>query len=272
MSNLEKLVNIMRELRNPEKGCPWDLEQTFASIAPYTIEEAYEVADAIQRMNMKDLQDELGDLLFQVVFHAQMATEAGAFTIDDVLTSIVEKMVRRHPHVFGDEKIMSAQQQTVAWEAHKEAERGKKQQNTDMEQSILSDIPVALPALTRAVKLQRRAARVGFDWTKVSEIFDKIREELEEVRHEVDVSAPRVRLEDEIGDLFFAVTNLARRLDIDPESAIRGSNAKFENRFRGMEAMAREQKSDLNAMSLDEMEMLYQRIKQMEKSSQDEGK
>jgi len=215
---MDKLVNIMKELRNPEKGCPWDIEQTFSTIAPYTIEEAYEVADAIQRQNMEDLREELGDLLFQVVFHAQMAAEIDAFGIDDVVNGIVEKMLRRHPHVFGDEQIDNAEQQTVAWEAHKAAEREKKGQNERLEPSILDGIPVTLPGLTKAVKLQKRAARVGFDWSSVSDIFLKINEELEEVRHEIEERAAKERVEDEIGDLLFAVTNLARHLNIDPES------------------------------------------------------
>ena len=263
---MEKLINIMKELRNPKKGCPWDIEQTFSTIAPYTIEEAYEVADAIQRQNMEDLREELGDLLFQVVFHAQMAAELDAFSIEDVINGIVEKMLRRHPHVFGDEQIDNAHQQSIAWEAHKAAERGKKAQNEQIDESILDGIPVSLPGLTKAVKLQKRAARVGFDWTVVSEIFEKIKEELEEVRHEVETQADRERIEDEIGDLFFAVSNLARHLDIDPEAAVRVSNTKFEHRFRSMEKLARNSGADLNTMSLDEMEALYQKIKLNEKS------
>jgi len=255
----------MKELRNPEKGCPWDLEQTFSSIAPYTIEEAYEVADAIQRQDMEDLREELGDLLFQVVFHAQMAAEIEAFSIDDVIESIVEKMIRRHPHVFGSEKIENAQQQTIAWEEHKAAERGKKQPNAQSEQSILNGISLSLPALTRAVKLQKRAARVGFDWTNVMSIFEKILEELEEVKHEINTNAPKERVEDEIGDLFFAVSNLARHLDIDPEGATRVSNAKFEYRFRAMETLARANNKDFSSMTLDEKEELYQQIKLDEK-------
>lgn len=266
MINMEKLINIMKELRDPKKGCPWDIQQTFSTIAPYTIEEAYEVADAIHRHDMADLKEELGDLLFQVVFHAQMAAEQGKFTINDVVEGIVEKMLRRHPHVFGDEKIEDAEQQTQAWETHKAAERQRKASSQEGESSILDGIPVTLPGLTRAVKLQKRAARVGFDWTSTGEIFDKIEEELEEVRHEVDSKADRQRIEDEIGDLFFAVANLARQLDIDPEVAMWVSNAKFERRFRSMETIAREAGDNLGAMSLDDMEAIYQRIKQNEKS------
>ncbi len=266
MINMNKLINIMKELRDQKKGCPWDIEQTFSSIAPFTIEEAYEVADAIERQNMEDLREELGDLLFQVVFHAQMAAEIDAFNIDDVINGIVEKMLRRHPHVFGDAQIDNAQQQSVAWEAHKAAERDKKGQNSQGEESILDGIPVTLPGLTRAVKLQKRAARVGFDWTVVNEIFDKITEELDEVRHEITIQAEKARVEEEIGDLLFAVTNLARHLDIDPEAAVRLSNAKFERRFREIENAARHNGDDLNAMSLDDMEALYQQVKLQEKS------
>lgn len=264
---MEKLINIMKELRNPKKGCPWDVEQTFSTIAPYTIEEAYEVADAIQRQNMEDLREELGDLLFQVVFHAQMAAEIDAFGFDDVVNGIVEKMLRRHPHVFGDEQIDNAQQQTVAWEAHKAAEREEKAQNKQLAQSILDGIPVTLPGLSKAVKLQKRAARVGFDWSTVSEIFLKINEELEEVRHEIEKQASKERIEDEIGDLLFAVTNLARHLDIDPETAVRVSNAKFESRFRSMEKIALQTGKDLETMTLDDMEALYQQVKLKEKTT-----
>lgn len=256
----------MKELRDPESGCPWDIEQTFSSIAPYTIEEAYEVADAIYRDNLDDLKEELGDLLFQVVFHAQMAEEKGAFTIDDVVEAIVDKMIRRHPHVFGDADIKNAEHQTHAWEAHKKAERGKKAESDGKLASILDDVPLALPGLTQAVKLQKRAAGVGFDWTSTLEIFDKIKEELDEVRHEVDTDAPIERIEDEIGDLFFAVSNLARHLNVDPEATLRLSNAKFARRFREMETIAVENKQVLQAMSLDEMEAIYQRVKQYEKN------
>ena len=268
MTSIEKLVNIMKELRDPENGCPWDIQQTFSTISPYTVEEAYEVADAIQRGNMTDLREELGDLLFQVVFHAQMATEIGEFDIGDVVDAIVEKMIRRHPHVFGDTYIENAEHQTRAWEAHKEAERLQKADSSQGKaHSILDGIPSTLPGLTRAVKIQKRAARVGFDWSSVAEIFEKIQEEIEEVQHEVTGNADRARVEDELGDLFFAVTNLARHLDIDPETAIRISNAKFERRFRSMELFAAQNDKELTGMSLDEMEAIYQLVKQDEKKS-----
>jgi MazG family protein len=258
----------MKELRDPEHGCPWDIEQTFSSIAPYTIEEAYEVADAIQRHDMGELKEELGDLLFQVVFHAQMATEQSCFDFDDVVTGIVEKMLRRHPHVFGDAKIKDAKAQTHAWEKHKHAERQQKSRGKVVTEkpSILDGIPIALPALTRAVKLQRRAARVGFDWTTLPPIFEKIVEELEEVKAEIRAQADRQQIEAEIGDLFFAVSNLARHLEIDPETALRSSSAKFERRFQAIETLAREQNRRLEDMTLDEMETLYQQIKQTEKT------
>lgn len=268
MSQIDSLLSIMKQLRDPESGCPWDQQQTFASIAPYTLEEAYEVIDAIQRHDWDELRDELGDLLFQVVFHAQMAAEAGKFDFEDVVTGIVDKMRRRHPHVFGDERIEDAQQQTQAWERHKEAERRQKQQGADGEDSgvpgILDGVSVALPALTRAVKLQKRAARVGFDWSGMEPIFDKIIEELEEVKAEIARNAEKELIAGEVGDLFFAVSNLARHLDIDPERATRLSNAKFESRFRGMEQLARQQDQSPHDLSLDELEALYHQIKRQE--------
>jgi ATP diphosphatase len=268
LSQIDNLLSIMKQLRDPESGCPWDQQQTFASIAPYTLEEAYEVVDAIQRHDWDELQDELGDLLFQVVFHSQMAAETQKFDFEDVVRGIVDKMRRRHPHVFGDEQIDDAQQQTQAWEQHKEAERRQKQQGAYGEgggvPGILDGVPVALPALTRAVKLQKRAARVGFDWPALEPIFDKIIEELEEVKAEIARNAEKELIEGEIGDLFFAVSNLARQLDIDPERATRLSNAKFESRFRGMEQLARQQKQSPHDLSLDELEVLYQQVKSQE--------
>ncbi len=263
MTNIEKLLNIMKDLRHPKKGCPWDLEQSFSSIAPYTIEEAYEVSEAIQRGDMAELQDELGDLLFQVVFHAQMAAEQGYFDFEDVVTSINNKMIRRHPHVFAGARVENAKAQTDAWEKHKHAEREQKQSG-ESKHSLLDGIPVALPALTRAVKLQRRAARVGFDWTSIPPILEKIHEEIEELQLEINQQAQRERIEDEIGDVFFSVSNLARHLEIDPEAAIRSSNRKFEQRFKAIEDLAREQGRQLKNMTIEEMETLYQEIKQRE--------
>jgi len=260
---MEKLLNVMKELRNPDTGCPWDLEQTFSSVAPYTIEEAYEVAEAIHKGDTDELQEELGDLLFQVVFHAQMADEQGLFNFYDVVNSITEKMLRRHPHVFGDAEVKDAWEQTQAWEKHKHKERQQKlEKQPDVRNlSVLDGVPMALPAVTRAVKLQRRAARVGFDWSSVPPIFEKIEEELEEVKREIEQQAEHQRIEDEIGDLFFAVTNLARHLEIDPEAAVRRSSAKFERRFRAIEKLAEEKNQSLHEMSLDELEILYQQVK-----------
>jgi len=272
LSKIDELLSIMKDLRHPEHGCPWDLEQTFSSIAPYTIEEAYEVAEAIQRRDMEELQEELGDLLFQVVFHAELAAEQGCFDFSGVVDGIVEKMLRRHPHVFGNASIDDAKAQTHAWEQHKQAERLQKRQKQSgtLEPGLLDGVPLALPALTRAVKLQRRAARVGFDWTSLPPIFEKIAEELEEVKQEIAQPANRQHLEAEIGDLFFAVSNLARHLEIDPETALRSSNAKFERRFRTIERLAKDRNRSVDTMTLDELEALYQQVKQTEKAVRNE--
>lgn len=233
---LQDLIDIMAKLRDPEGGCPWDVEQTFASIAPYTIEEGYEVAEAAEAGDMDALCDELGDLLLQVVFHARMAEEIGAFAMRDVLDAVCGKMVRRHPHVFADASVADTQAQSHAWEAQKADERRAKAEAQGRRQaSALDDISVALPALTRAEKLQMRAARVGFDWPDLDPVLAKIDEEIAEVRHEIAIGAPRQRLEDEVGDLLFASVNLARKLGLDPEQALRFGNAKFERRFRAME-------------------------------------
>jgi ATP diphosphatase len=255
---IERLREIMRRLRDPERGCPWDVQQTFRSIAPYTIEEAHEVADAIERGDLDDLRDELGDLLFQVVFHAQMASERQAFDFDQVADSIADKLVRRHPHVFADERFESAAEQTAAWESIKAAERADKGETDD---SALAGVSRGLPALRRAVKLQKRAARVGFDWPSHRPVFDKLREELDELEAGVD-TGDADNIEEEIGDLLFAITNLARKLDVDPGSALRRSNHKFERRFRGMEALARRQGIALETLDLDAQDALYREVKQ----------
>jgi ATP diphosphatase len=261
----DRLVAIMAKLRDPKGGCPWDLEQTFATIAPYTVEEAYEVADAIERGDLDDLRDELGDLLLQVVFHARMAEEAGRFSVADVIEAINAKMVRRHPHVFGDAKVKDAADQTRAWEDHKARERedgnGKKGNGQGGATSALDGVAVGLPALTRALKLQQRAARVGFDWTEAIRILEKLREETAEMEAEIKGRAPKDRLLDEVGDLLFVCVNLARRLDFDPESALRHANAKFERRFRAMEALLARQGRKPEETSLDEMEALWQEAK-----------
>lgn len=247
----------MRRLRDPNGGCPWDREQNFATIAPYTIEEAYEVAEAIRDGDRAALRDELGDLLFQVVFHAQMASEAGDFGFDDVVTAISEKMIRRHPHVFADAIVASAAAQTYAWEEHKARERAAKGET----ESALDGVPFALPALIRAEKLQRRAARVGFDWPEAAQILDKISEEIGELRHEMAEKSGSSRLEDELGDVLFAVVNLARRLGVDAEAALRSTNDKFEHRFHWMEAELKSRGAELESTDLAALEELWQAAK-----------
>jgi MazG family protein len=258
---IDDLLEVMARLRDPERGCPWDLEQDFSTIAPYTIEEAYEVADAIARADMRGLEDELGDLLLQVVYHAQMATEAGRFDFDSVARRIADKMVRRHPHVFGDATVANAGAQTRAWEETKAKERREKAGAHGEPASVLDDVPLALPALTRAAKLQRRAARVGFDWPEASQVLDKIAEEIAELRAELQAGGSPERLRDEMGDLLFAAVNLARHLDLDPEAALRQTNGKFERRFQAIErALAAEGRRPEDA-SLDELEALWQATK-----------
>jgi ATP diphosphatase len=258
---LPRLREIMRRLREPEHGCPWDLEQDFASIAPYTIEEAYEVADAIQRGDMSDLRDELGDLLLQVVYHAEMAAEAGHFDFDDVARGSAEKMLRRHPHVFGDESgDKTALQQTVDWERIKAKERA------GASESALDGVAVSLPGLTRAVKLQARAARVGFDWPETMQVVDKIVEESRELVEAKD-SGDADALEEEFGDLMFVVANLARHLKIDPEKAMRRVNAKFERRFRAVEAALAAEGRRPEQSDLAEMDALWDAAKAHEKEA-----
>jgi nucleoside triphosphate diphosphatase len=247
------LANIMTRLRDPVHGCPWDVEQDFASIAPYTIEEAYEVADAIERNDMSALQDELGDLLLQVVFHSQMASEQQSFGLQDVITGVCEKMIRRHPHVFGDATVAQAEAVVANWETMKAQERSEK-----ADHSALAGVAMALPALLRAQKIQKRAARSGFDWPDVSGARDKIFEEIDEVDA---ASSPEDRAE-EIGDLLFAVVNLARFHNIDAEAALKSANAKFERRFRAMEINAG---PGFAKLSLDEKEQHWQQVKATEK-------
>jgi len=256
--SLERLVAIMAELRDPEHGCPWDRAQDFATIAPYTIEEAYEVADAIARDDTTALKDELGDLLFQVVFHARMAEEAELFAFDDVAAAIADKMLRRHPHVFGDTKISTVAAQNEAWELHKEAERQARARRSEEPESVLDGVALALPALSRAAKIQHRAARIGFDWPDEAGVFAKIEEEIVELKGEIGRDADAEGLEDEMGDLLFAVTNLARKLKIDPETALRRATAKFERRFRRIETLASERAIGTD---LDALEALWQEAK-----------
>ncbi|MBX9726405.1 MAG: nucleoside triphosphate pyrophosphohydrolase [Rickettsiales bacterium] len=257
---IQPLLAIMARLRDPNGGCPWDVEQNFATIAPYTIEEAYEVAEAIARGDMNELRDELGDLLLQVVFHAQMAAEAGSFTFDDVVTSISEKMIRRHPHVFANADIKTADAQTENWEVIKAAERaGKKRER------VLDDVPTALPALMRAQKLQARAARVGFDWPEVAGVIAKIREELLEVEQAM-LAEDKAAVADELGDLLFAVTNLARFTGHDAETSLRGTNAKFIRRFNYVEDGITAQGKAMGDASLNEMGALWDEAKTKERA------
>ena len=256
---IDRLLHIMARLRDPERGCPWDREQDFATIAPYTIEEAYEVADAIERADLAALKDELGDLLLQVVFHARMAEEAGHFGFDDVAGAISDKMVRRHPHVFGDVEIASVAAQNEAWEAHKAAERkARAQQGGGNAPSVVDGVALALPALLRAAKISGRAARIGFDWPDARAVIPKIAEEIAEVEAELDAGAAPAALEEEIGDLLFAAANLARKLEVEPETALRRATAKFERRFRQVEALAAERAI---GRDLDGLEALWQEVK-----------
>lgn len=263
--SLDRLLAIMARLRDPKSGCPWDLEQNFASIVPHTIEEAYEVADAIEAGDMKSLVGELGDLMFQVVFYAQMASEAGDFTMVDVLEAINNKMIERHPHVFSSAEIGSAAAQTVAWETHKAGERAKLAAAAGRVPSALDGVTGALPALTRADKLQKRAARTGFDWRNAAEVTAKVEEELAEIRAELAGEARRQAIDEEIGDLLFSVANLARHLHVEPEGALRRANAKFERRFRRVEAILRAQGIDPAEAGIDRMELAWTEVKDEER-------
>jgi ATP diphosphatase len=262
---IERLKAIMARLRDRKAGCPWDVEQTFATIAPYTIEEAYEVADAIERHDMRALKEELGDLLFQVVFHARMAEEAGLFAFDDVAAALSDKMVSRHPHVFGDAEIRTAESQTAAWEEHKAAERKRKA--ADRDHSVLDDVPVNLAALARAQKIQKRASRVGFDWGEAGPALDKVEEEVRELRAELRTpDVAQERLDEEIGDLLFAVVNVGRLAGADAETALRRATLKFERRFRRVEALLRERGKTPEQSTLAEMDALWDAVKAGEKA------
>ncbi len=265
---LDRLLAIMARLRDRERGCPWDREQDFATIAPYTIEEAYEVADAIVRDDMVALKEELGDLLFQVVFHARIAEEAGLFAFNDVAAAIADKMMRRHPHVFGDAEIASAAEQSAAWEEHKAEERRARAAAAGTRESVLDGVAVAFPALLRAAKIQARAARIGFDWPQARPVIAKLAEEIAELEAELDPGPDegddRQRIEDEMGDILFAAANLARKLDLDPEAALRRATVKFERRFRALEALAAERGT---GRDLDALEALWQEVKLAENQS-----
>ncbi|MFA5949637.1 MAG: nucleoside triphosphate pyrophosphohydrolase [Hyphomicrobium sp.] len=283
--DISRLIEIMAALRTPVTGCPWDLEQSFASIVPYTIEEAYEVADAIERGDLGDLRDELGDLLLQVVYHARMAEETGAFAFGDVVHAVTSKMIRRHPHVFGNEDAPSAGAAKGQWDAIKAAERELKaaarsangSATTALAASLLDDVPVSMPALTRATKLQEKAAKVGFDWPSLAPVFEKMREEiqeLEEVALPADPRAPssnasansHARIEEEFGDLLFVMANVARHLKLDPENALRAANAKFVRRFRHIETRLAEQNRTPAESDLAEMDALWDEARAADKS------
>ena len=255
---IDRLLQVMARLRDPVNGCAWDVEQTFATIAPYTVEEAYEVADAIERGDLDELKGELGDLLFQVVFHARMAEEQRLWAFDDVVRAVTDKLVRRHPHVFADAGPRTAEQQTVAWEEIKAEERRGREQH-----GVLDGVPVGLPALTRAVKLTRRAARVGFDWPSTREVFDKLREEMGELEAEVEAGAAD-KVREELGDLLFVIANLARKHEVEPDDALRAANAKFTRRFHHVEAALQAEGRSLQEATLDEMEAKWQQAKAAE--------
>jgi len=270
---IAELLDIMARLRDPQDGCPWDVQQTFATIAPYTIEEAYEVADAIDRNDMGDLRDELGDLLLQVVFHARMAQEQGAFAFADVVAAISDKMLRRHPHVFAGTSVENVEAQTREWEEHKRRERAAA---GDADPSVLAGIARGMPEWQRAAKLQKRAATVGFDWPGPGPVIAKLHEEIEEVRVEFDAvaadpadAAAHDRLEDEIGDLLFVCANLARHAKVDPGTALRRANAKFERRFRAMETMAEADGLRLRDLPLDAQDGYWARAKAAEHQGDD---
>lgn len=274
--DIARLIEIMAALRTPGTGCPWDLEQDFASIAPYTIEEAHEVADAIARGDLVDLKDELGDLLLQVAFHARMAEEAGAFAFPDVVEAITGKLIRRHPHVFGDARDLSPAEVKQLWgqiKAQERADKAAARQAAGLpapaeEQSVLAGIPTTLPALTRAWKLQARASTVGFDWKDARLVLDKIREETDEIAEALE-GDDKAAIAEEIGDLLFVVANLARHVDIDPEACLAAASTKFERRFAGIEARLAEDGRKPAEASLDELEALWQQVKQAERAGQD---
>jgi MazG family protein len=266
---LAELLELMVTLRTPVTGCPWDAEQTFRSIAPYTIEEAYEVAHAIDQGDMTELRDELGDLLFQVVFHAQMAAEAGAFDFYDVVDAVTRKMIRRHPHVFGDAVAREAGDVPGQWERIKAEEKAAKARHSGgpAASGLLDDVPVTLPGLVRAVKLQNRAAKVGFDWENVGDVFAKVREEFDELAAEIESGADPALIEEELGDILFVMANVARWVRVDPESALRGANAKFIRRFRRIEAWLAETGRRPEDSTLDEMDALWNRAKAEDKKA-----
>ena len=261
-TEIERLLAIMARLRNPDGGCPWDIEQSFETIAPYTIEEAYEVADALERGNMDEFREELGDLLMQVVFQSQIARESGLFNFEDVARGIADKMVSRHPHVFGDAVAASAKDvEARIWEEQKDKE--KKNKRLD---SILDDVTRGLPAVMRAQKLQKRAARVGFEWPEAIQVLDKLEEEIQELREAI-AAKDKINIHEEVGDMLFCVVNLGRMLDVDCETSLRDVNSKFERRFKGIEKTLKEQNIALEDATLEQMESIWQDIKKAEKKT-----
>jgi MazG family protein len=255
MSDIKKLLEIMKRLRDPQKGCPWDCEQSFETIAPYTIEEAYEVADAIERKNLPDLEDELGDLLFQVVYHARMAEEIGAFDFASVVAAICSKMTRRHPHVFGESQIASSDEQTIVWEKLKDEEK-----SITPDSSVLDDLPVGLPALTRAAKLGHRASRVGFDWPDIAGAKEKVAEELEELDEAVSMQDESA-IQAEMGDVLFALVNVCRHLELDPEACLRSANTRFDQRFRHVERDVKKDGGAWHSFDLEALDSLWIKAK-----------
>ncbi|WP_122260399.1 nucleoside triphosphate pyrophosphohydrolase [Pseudomonas savastanoi] len=273
MYTVQDLLNLMARLRDPQSGCPWDLKQTYASIVPHTLEEAYEVADAIEQGDLDHLKGELGDLLFQVVFYAQLAKEEGRFEFDDVIDGITRKLLRRHPHVFptgelyepAETPCLTDEQVNQRWDEIKAEERAEKS-GAPEQLSLLDDVPVALPALSRAAKLQKRASQVGFDWPAALPVVDKVREELDEIL-EAMVDNDAEGIAEEVGDLLFSVVNLARHLKVDPETALRSANSKFDRRFRFIEQALRHIQRPIEACSLEEMDALWGEAKRQEKST-----
>jgi len=263
---LSDLLDVMARLRDPETGCPWDVKQNFESIAPYTIEEAYEVADAIEKRDMDGLKEELGDLLLQVVYHAQLASEMATFSFTDVVDGITRKMIRRHPHVFEDPSRREEFLATDLWDRIKSEEKAERGQPVEAA-SILDEVPVGMPGLTRAAKLQKRAAKVGFDWSNVGLIFGKVEEELDELKEAISQSEPQERIAEEFGDAIFVMANVGRHLGIDPEAALRGTSAKFIRRFKSIEAALHAQGRTPQEASLDEMDALWNEAKAKEKAA-----
>lgn len=260
MSQIEPLLEIMQKLRDPEEGCPWDIKQTYETIIPHTLEEVYEVIDAIENKDIDDVRDELGDLLFQVVFYAQIGKERGEFNFSDIVNVICDKLTRRHPHVFAGQQIEESEL-SASWDAFKAEERAKK---SEADHSMMDDIPIVLPALTRAAKIQNRAAKVGFDWQEIGPVWDKLQEEMDEIHEAVNQQLGQDKIEDELGDLLCVCVNLARHLNVDPEKALRRSNNKFERRFRHIEEQLIKQGKTTTHATLEEMDALWDDAKKQE--------